>query len=69
MTWLGDDEFEFDFKFKADASVYRYWDATAGVAFGLEMAQEALHKDLKDETEFLAQFDDLYKAIDARFDV
>lgn len=67
VTWLGDDEF--DFKFKADASVYRYWDATACVAFALEMAQQALHKDLKDETEFLAQFDALFKAVDERFDV
>ena len=67
VTWLGDDEF--DFRFKADASVYRYWDATACVAFGLEMAQQALHKDLKDETGFLAQFDALYKAVDERFDV
>lgn len=67
VTWLGDDAF--DFKFKADESIYRYWDATACVAFGLEMAQQALHKDLKDETEFLAQFDTLYRAIDERFDV
>ena len=67
VTWLGDDAF--DFALKADASVYRYWDATACVAFGLEMAQQALQKDLKDETDFLAQFDALYKAVDERFDV
>jgi len=67
VTWLGDDDFEF--RLKADASIYRYWDATACVAFGLEMAQQALHKDLKDETEFLAQFDVLFKSVDARFDV
>jgi Fic family protein len=67
VTWLGDDDFEF--ALKSDASVYRYWDATACVAFGLEMAQQALHKDLKDETDFLAQFDALFKAVDERFDV
>jgi hypothetical protein len=39
------------------------------VVFGLEMAQQALQKDLKDETDFLAQFDALYKAVDERFDV
>jgi hypothetical protein len=50
--WLGDDEFEL--KFKSDASIYRYWDATACVTFGLEMAQQALIQDLKVETEFLA---------------
>jgi len=67
VMWLGDDAFEL--KFKSDAAVYRYWDATACVAFGLEMAQEALNKDLKVETEFLAQFDELFKAVNERFDV
>ena len=67
VTWLGDDEF--DFKFKSDASVYRYWNATACVTFGLEMAQQALNIDLKDEAEFLAQFDEIFKAVDERFDV
>ena len=67
VTWLGDDSF--DFEFKSDASVYKYWDATACVKFGLEMAQQALHKDLKDETDFLARFDQLFKSIDTRFDV
>jgi hypothetical protein len=33
------------------------------------MAQEALNKDLKVETEFLAQFDELFKAVNERFDV
>jgi hypothetical protein len=67
VMWLGDDEFEF--QFKSDATIYRYWNATACVAFGLEMAQQALNKDLKVETEFLAQFDELFKAVDHRFDV
>lgn len=67
VTWLGDDEF--DFRFKSDASVCRYWDATACVAFGLDMAQQALNIDLKDEAEFLAQFDRIFKAVDERFDV
>ncbi len=67
VTWLGDDEF--DFRFKSDASVYRYWDATACVAFGLDMAQQALNIDLKDQAEFLAQFDVIFKAVDERFDV
>lgn len=67
VMWLGDDAFEL--KFKSDAAVYKYWDATACVAFGLEMAQEALNKDLKVETEFLAQIDELFKAVNERFDV
>lgn len=67
VTWLGDNEF--DFQFKSDASIYRYWDATACVAFGLDMAQQALNIDLKDEAAFLAQFDVIFKAVDERFDV
>ena len=67
VTWLGDDAF--DFQFKSDVSVYRYWDATACVAFGLDMAQQALNIDLKDEAVFLAQFDVIFKAVDERFDV
>ena len=33
------------------------------------MAQQALNIDLKDEVEFLAQFDVIFKAVDERFDV
>jgi hypothetical protein len=33
------------------------------------MAQQALNIDLKDEAEFLAQFDVIFKAVDERFDV
>ena len=50
-------------------SLYRYWDATPCVEFGLSMARQALEKDLREETEFLARYDRIYKAIDDRFDV
>jgi hypothetical protein len=33
------------------------------------MAQQALNIDLKEEAEFLAQFDVIFKAVDERFDV
>lgn len=67
VTWLGDEDYEL--KFLSDDTLYRYWDATSCVTFGLEMAQQALEHDLKTETDFLAQFDQLYQAIDQRFDL
>ncbi len=67
VTWLGDEDYEL--KFLSDDTLYRYWDATSCVTFGLEMAQQALEHDLKTETDFLAQFDRLYQAIDQRFDL
>ena len=42
---------------------------TQAVAFTLSMAREALREDLKAETRYLACFDRVYRAIDARFDV
>lgn len=39
------------------------------VEFGLRMAQQALEHDLRQETDFLARFDRVFKAVDARFDV
>lgn len=67
VTWLGDEDYQL--RFLSDDTLYRYWDATSCVAFGLEMARQALEHDLKTETDFLAQFDQLYQAIDQRFDL
>jgi len=55
--------------FKSDDSLYRYWNATACVEFGLEMAKQALEKDLREETEFLAKYDLIYRSIDGRYDI
>ena len=55
--------------FKGSDSLYRYWDATAIVEFGLRMTLQAFEKDLREETEFLAIFDRVYKSIDREFDV
>ena len=55
--------------FKSNDSLYRYWNATACVDFGLEMAKQALEKDLREETEFLAKYDLIYRAIDSQFDI
>lgn len=60
---------EYQMTFKSDDSLYRYWNATACVEFGLEMAKQALEKDLKEETEFLAKYDLLYRAIDEQYDI
>lgn len=67
VRWIDGDQF--DIRFNGDDSIYRYWDATAAVEFGFEMAEQALEVDLKEETEFLARYDALLRAADDRFDV
>lgn len=67
VLWIDGEEYKM--KFKSDDSLYRYWDATACVEFGLEMAQQALEKDLREETEFLARYDLIYRAIDGAYDI
>lgn len=47
----------------------RYWDAAPCAEFGLQMAQEALDKDLRGESEFLARFDRVYKAVNDAIDM
>ncbi|MDB6000097.1 MAG: fic [Rhizobacter sp.] len=67
VTWLDGDDFRFEFK--TDASIYRYWDATACVEFGFRMAEQALDIELKQETSFLAHFDAIRRAVEDRYDV
>lgn len=67
VRWLGDEDF--DFRFVGADAIYRYWDATAAVSFGFAMAEEALDVHLRQETEFLARFDCVYRAVNAQFDV
>jgi Fic family protein len=67
VRWVDGDDYQMTFN--SDESLYRYWNATACVEFGLEMAEQALEKDLKEEAEFLAQYDLIYRAIDSRYDV
>ena len=67
VHWLGDENYTFDLL--GEYSLYRYWDATECVLFGLRMAQQALEQDLYEETRFLQAFDRIYRAIDQRFDV
>lgn len=67
VTWIGDEDY--DFRFKADETIYRYWNATAATEFCLGMAKQALERDLKDETQFLLTFDRVYKTVDTAVDV
>jgi hypothetical protein len=67
VRWI--DDGNYDFTFKADGSIYRYWDATRCVEFGYRMAEQALEVELRNETEFLARYDTLVKQVDNRFDV
>ncbi|WP_407281062.1 Fic family protein [Aromatoleum evansii] len=67
VTWIDEDQFAFDFK--GQSSIYRYWDATPCVEFGFRMAEEALNVDLRQETEFLASFDRISRAVNEEFDL
>lgn len=59
----------FDFRFDGSASLYRYWDATECVAFGIRMAEAALSENLQQQVAFARRYDRVVKAINARFDI
>jgi hypothetical protein len=63
------DDSRVDAVFKGDPAIYQYWDATDCVAFGLQMASDALDHDLRDESEFLRRFDVVYKAVNDAVDM
>ena len=67
VRWI--DEGEYAMRFNGDPAMYRYWDATQCVEFGYRMAEQALEFDLRHETEFLARYDRVLKAVDGRFDL
>ena len=67
VRMIGEDDF--DERFRGESDAYRYWDATACVEFCLRMAQEALHKDLYEESEFLKRFDAIYRAVNRQVDL
>ena len=56
-------------RFEGAPTIYRYWEATHCVEFGYRMAQQALEFDLRHETEFLARYDRVLKAVNERFDI
>lgn len=67
VQWIDFGKLAFDFK--GHPAVYRFWDATPGVTFTMEMARHALEVELREETAFLECFDTVYKAVDERYDV
>ena len=67
MSWL--DGERFGFEFEGEDAIYRYWDATECTEFLLRMADQALDVELRAETEFLANYDKVYRAMDDQFDV
>jgi len=67
VRWI--DDGRYDLQFTADASIYRYWDATACVEFGFRMGEQALEVELRQETEFLARYDSIARAVNERFDL
>ncbi len=67
VTFISDDQIYQDFR--GQPEIYRYWDATACVEFGLRMAQEALQRDLRQEMNFLHRFDEVYRAINDTVDM
>lgn len=66
-TWLGEQNFEL--QFVGHDSLYRYWDATDCVGFGLRMANQALEHDLLQESQYLLNYDTLKKAVNQHYDL
>jgi hypothetical protein len=67
VRWI--DEGQYDFTFHGTSAIYRYWDATPCVEFGYRMAEQALEIELRQETEFIARYDRIARAVNAAFDV
>ncbi|MCU9528375.1 Fic family protein [Pseudomonas mosselii] len=63
------DQGQYSFTFTGDPAIYRFWDATAGVQFTLEMAQLALEVGLREEVLFLENYDTIVRQINQRYDV
>lgn len=63
------DEGKYEFLFKGAEAIYRFWDATPCIEFGFKMAEQALEKDLRQESELLADYDAVIRTIESEFDV
>ena len=55
--------------FNGSEAIYRYWDATPCVEFGLRMAHEALEQHLVLEVQTLQLYDHIKASVDEEFDV
>ena len=69
VHWQGGDDFDLRWQGDAAHTLYRHWDATACVAFGLRMAQSALEVELRNETEYLDRHDRISRQVGERFDL
>lgn len=67
VLWIDGDNF--DCHFKGEPEIYQYWDATKAAEFGLQMAQQALEKDLRAEGDYLARFDRVHAAVNSAIDM
>lgn len=67
VTFISDDRIYQEFR--GQPEIYRYWDGTACVEFGLRMAREALQRDLHQEVKFLHRFDAIYRSINDAVDM
>jgi hypothetical protein len=67
VRWIDHGRFIFDFI--GDPAIYRFWDATPGVRFTLEMAKRAIEVELREETIFLANYDKIVQAVNQAYDV
>jgi hypothetical protein len=67
VTFVSDELIYEDFR--GEPEIYRYWDATACVEFGLDMAREALQQDLRQEMAFLHRYDAIYRVVNDAVDM
>ncbi|MBX8589736.1 Fic family protein, partial [Pseudomonas cichorii] len=67
VRWI--DQGNMSFNFTGHPAIYRFWDATPGVRFTMEMAKRALEVELREETVFLENYDKIVRAVDERYDV
>ena len=67
VQWI--DAETYTFTFNGSEGLYRYWDATLGVEFGFKMAELALDAELRSETQFLARYDAIVRAVNEQADI
>ncbi|NHN38043.1 Fic family protein [Pseudomaricurvus alcaniphilus] len=67
VTCIDDEHIEFDFQ--GHPALYRYWDATQCATFMAGAAEQAIENHLKEETEYLGHYDEIYQRVDRVFDV
>ena len=67
VTWI--DGSQFEYAFRGDPAVYRYWDATDQTTFLFRMAEQSIQQDLVAETDFLRKFDVVFRKLSDKLDL